>query len=59
MNDTISGLPRLSREYNEGYAKAIKDVAEVFKYVNRELQHNSMRMNYSWVEKILKMILKN
>ena len=59
MNNTISGLPRLSREYNEGYRKAIQDVAEVFNYVNNDLKANHIRMNYSWAEKILKCCLEN
>lgn len=59
MNNTLSGLPRLSREYNEGYTKAIKDVMEVFDCVNNDLKHHHMRMNYSWAEKILKCCLEN
>ena len=59
MNDTISGLPRLSREYNEGYRKAIQDIIEVFEYVNFDLRANHIRMNYNWTEKILKCCLEN
>lgn len=59
MNNTLSGLPRLSREYNDGYTKAIKDVMEVFESTNNDLKHNHMRMNYNWVEKILKCCLEN
>lgn len=59
MNDTLSGLPRLSREYNEGYTKAIKDMMEVFNCVNNDLKYNHMRMNYNWAEKILKCCLEN
>lgn len=59
MNNTISGLPRLSRDYNEGYRKAIQDIIEVFSFVNYDLKVNSIRMNYSWVEKILKCCLEN
>lgn len=59
MNNTLSGLPRVSREYNEGYRKAIQDIIEVFDYVNRDLSCNSIRMNYSWADKILKCCLEN
>ena len=59
MNNTLSGLPRISREYNEGYSKAIKDIIEVFSYVNNDLKVNHIRMNYSWAEKILKCCLEN
>lgn len=59
MNNTISGLPKLSRDYNEGYRKAIQDIIEVFDYVNNDLKFNHIRMNYSWAEKILKCCLEN
>ena len=59
MNGTISGLPRLSREYNDGYRKAILDMIEVFDYVNNDLKYNHIHMNYSWTEKILKCCLEN
>ena len=59
MNDTISGLPRLSGEYNKGYTKAIQDIIEVFNYVNMDLKHNHIRMNSSWAEQILKCCLEN
>lgn len=59
MNDTITGLSRLSREYNIGYTKAIQDILEIFKYVNDDLVSHRMRMNYSWAEKILKCCLEN
>jgi hypothetical protein len=59
MNNTLSGLPRLSREYNEGYTKAIKDIIDVLAYVNHDLQGRNMRMNYNWVDKTLKCCLEN
>ena len=59
MNNTVSGLPRLSRDYNEGYSKAIQDIAEVFNYVNSDLKCHNIRMNYSWAEKTLKCCLEN
>ena len=59
MNDTISGLPRLSREFNNGYSKAIQDITEVFDYMNDDLKAHSIRMNYNWVEKILRCCLEN
>lgn len=59
MNNTLSGLPRLSREYNEGYTKAIKDIIEVFEDVNYDLKIHKTKMNYSWIEKILRCCLEN
>lgn len=59
MNNTISGLPRLSGDYNKGYTKAIQNIIEVFEYINDDLKHNNMRMNYKWAEKILKCCLEN
>ena len=57
--NTISGFPRLSGEYVRGYTKAIKDIINVFQYVNNELKDNHIKMNYDWVEKILKCCLEN
>jgi hypothetical protein len=59
MNDTISGLPRLSGDYNRGYSKAIQDIIEVFDYMNDDLKARNMRMNYNWAEKILRCCLEN
>lgn len=59
MNNTISGLPRLSGDFNKGYMKAIKDITDAFVYINEDLQHHKMRMNYKWAEKILKCCLEN
>lgn len=59
MNDTISGFPRLSRDYNRGYSKSIQDIIEVFDYMNDDLKAHNMRMNYNWAEKILRCCLEN
>lgn len=59
MNNTISGLPRLSGDFNKGYTKAIQDIIEVFEYVNHDLMCNKIRMNYNWAKKILKCCLDN
>lgn len=59
MNNTISGFPRLSGDYNRGYSKAIQDIIEVFDYMNDDLKAHNMRMNYNWAEKILKCCLEN
>lgn len=59
MNNTLSGFTRLSKDYNEGYTKAIEDLIEVFNYVNVDLACNHIRMNYTWTEKILKCCLEN
>ena len=39
MNNTISGFDRLSGDYIRGYTKAIKDIIEVFDYVNDDLYY--------------------
>ena len=59
MNNTSSNLSKISREYNDGYRKAIQDITEVFKYMNVDLQYHHMRMNYNWAEKILECCLEN
>lgn len=59
MNNTVSGLPRLSGDFNKGYTKAIQDMIEVFKDVNGDLTMHHSRMNYKWAEKILKCCLEN
>lgn len=59
MNNTLSGWSRLSGDFNKGYTKAIQDIIDVFCYVNGDLKHNRMRMNYKWAEKILKCCLEN
>lgn len=59
MNNTVSGWDRLSGEYIRGYTKAIKDIIYVFEYMNNDLKANNIRMNYAWVEKILKCCLEN
>lgn len=52
-------IQRLSGDFNKGYTKAIQDMIEVFEYVNNDLKYNNIRMNYKWVEKILKCCLEN
>ena len=59
MNNTKSGWDRLSADYNKGYTKAIQDIIDVFSYVNEDLTHNKMRMNYKWAVKILQCCLEN
>lgn len=59
MNNTISGLTRLSGDFNKGYTKAIQDIIEVMNYMNNDLTANHIRMNYNWVVKILKCCLDN
>ena len=55
----MNGFEKLSGEYNRAYTEAIQDIIEVFEIVNRDLAHNNMRMNYLWVQKILKCCLEN
>lgn len=57
--NTISGLPRLSREYNDGYRQAILDMIEEFDSLNGDLLMHHMRMNYVWCKKILLAVLEN
>ena len=59
MNNTITGLPKLSGDFNKGYTKAIQDIIEVFDYMNNDLKAHNIRMNYAWAEKILKCCLEN
>lgn len=56
---TNSGFERLSGDFNRGYTKAIRDITNVFEYVNRELNFRKVRMNYALVVKILDCFLKN
>lgn len=37
MNNTKSGWDRLSADYNKGYTKAIKDIIDIFSYVNEDI----------------------
>lgn len=52
-------MDKLNGEYIRGYTKAIQDIILVFEIVNNDLTHNNMRMNYKWVQKILKCCLEN
>ena len=52
-------MDKLNGEYIRGYTKAIQDIIEVFEYMNDDLTHNNMRMNYLWAQKILKCCLEN
>lgn len=56
---TKNGFERLSGDFNRGYTKAIQDITKVFKYVNDDLNHHKVRMNYGLVVKILDCFLKN
>lgn len=58
-NDAINGFSKLSRDFNQGYTRAIQDIIKVFAYANEDLKYNHMRMNYNWAEKILKCCLEN
>ena len=52
-------MDKFNGEYIRGYTKAIQDIILVFEIVNDDLTHNNMRMNYKWVQKILKCCLEN
>ena len=56
---SVSVKNKLSGDFNRGYTKAIKDIIDVFLCVNNDLKSHNMRMNYKWVEKILKCCLEN
>ena len=59
INNTLSGLPRLSGDYNRGYTKAIQDVQEVFEYIEHDLAHHKKRLNNKLAKELLTCILIN
>lgn len=56
---TISGLPRISREFNRGYTKAIQDLIDVFKHIQPDLKHYHKNLNGKLALKLLKCCLDN
>lgn len=59
MDDTISGLPRLSGEFNRGYTKAIQDLLKETKSVQYDLKIHKRNMNYKYLEELLRLFLEN
>jgi hypothetical protein len=59
MNNTLSGLPRLSGDYIRGYTKAIQDMQEVFNYIESDLTHHKKRLNMKLAKELLACFLTN
>lgn len=58
-NKTISGLPRLSRDFNRGYTKAIQDLIDIFGYIQPDLRYHHKILNGKLAIKLLKCCLEN
>lgn len=56
---TISGLPRLSGEYNKGYTRAIQDLIEIFNYIQPDLKHYHKNITAKTSISLLECCLKN
>ena len=56
---TFSGWPRLSGEFNRGYTKAIMDIQEIMKYIQRGLRDHKRNLNYKLCMDALQLILEN
>lgn len=56
---TRSGLPRLSRQYNRGYTRAIQDLQEVYIYIQPDLKHHHKNLNGKLAVSLLQCCLKN
>ena len=52
-------IERLSGEFNRGYAKAIRDIIEVFQYTVPDLKHHHMNLNAKNSLRLLQVILEN
>ena len=59
MENTKSGITRLSCDFNRGYTKAIQDIIKIFKYVNIDLKYHHKLMTYKWAMKLLECCLEN
>lgn len=59
MENTISGLPRLSGDYNRGYTQAIQDIQEIFRYIVPDLKHHHKSLNAKLSSELLQCILEN
>lgn len=62
-NDSIectkSGFPRLSGDFNRGYTKAIRDIMEVFGYIQDDLEHHHKKITAKNSMELLKCCLEN
>lgn len=59
MQPTISGLEKLSRDYNRGYTRAIQDLISIFDYIRFDLEHHHKRMNSKIAMKLLQCCLNS
>lgn len=51
-------MEKLSGEYIRGYTKAIKDIEDVFVYVQEDLTRNKKRFNYKLIIRLLELFLQ-
>lgn len=56
---TISGLPRLSGDFNRGYTKAIQDIIEIFNYIQPDLKHHHKSLTSKNSMALLQCCLQN
>lgn len=59
MHDTKSGLPRVSRDFNEGYTKAIQDIMRGLEGFNGDLKLHKKRIDYKWIGRYMRCFLEN
>lgn len=61
MNEqkTVTGLPKLSGDFNKGYTKAIQDVIEIFEYIQPDLKHHHKNLNGKLSLMLLKCCLEH
>lgn len=52
-------MERLSGEFNRGYTKAIKDIEDVFCYVQEDLTRRKKRFNYKLIVRLLELFLRH
>lgn len=52
-------MERLSGDYNRGYTKAIKDIEDVFVYVQEDLTMHKKRFNFKLIVRLLELFLNN
>jgi hypothetical protein len=57
--NTLSGLPRLSGDFNRGYTKAIMDIEDLFNYIESDLAHHKKRLNNKLARELLTCALTN
>lgn len=55
----VKKIERLSGDYIRGYTKAIKDITEIFEYIQTDLKIHHKNMNGKLSIMLLKTILEN